>query len=88
MTKYENLNHYRIFVKSGSTEILYKMLSSKSKIFAKIGSVLAVVYLGVYHSHFFADCGEIRHRRTSHSTFEYLCVVKVSAVKSTLCLGL
>jgi len=37
------------------TEILYKMLSSKHKIFAEIGEVLAIVYLGVYYSHFFAD---------------------------------
>jgi len=57
------------------------MLSCKRKTVAKSGSVLAVVYFGVYYSHFFADWGEIRHRRSSRSTFEYLCVVKVSAVK-------
>jgi len=87
MTKHENLNRFRIFMKFG-TEILYKIPSSKRKIFANIGSVLAVVYLGVYYSHFFANWGEIRHRRSSRSTFEYLRVVRVSAVKSTLCLGL
>jgi len=54
MTKYENLNRFRIIMKFG-TEILYKMLSSKRKIFAEIGYVLAVIYLGVYYSHFFAD---------------------------------
>ena len=61
MTKYENLNRFRILIKFG-TGILYNILYSKRKIFAKICSVLAVVFLEVYYSHFFADCGEIRHR--------------------------